>query len=279
MTTTSGTTGGEPTDGSGTTLRVTVCELTAAGPGEPAWTALAAGLRDTRTELLVLPEMPWAPWLAAAPAFDPGAWRSALAAHDEGVRSLPALGVPAVVSSRPVERAGRRRNEAFLWTERDGYRPLHLKSRLPAEDGFWEQVWFDPGPEPAATGAGHGPAVVAAAICSELWHFERARTAGRAGVNLLVTPRATSAGWTERWLLAGRAAALSGGAFSVSANRAAGDGVESGFGGCGWIIDPDGEVLGRTSAAEPLVTREIDLGAAERARATYPRNLVGPGTG
>jgi N-carbamoylputrescine amidase len=261
------------------TLRVTVCELTAAAPGERAWTDLAAGLRGARSELLVLPEMPWAPWLAAAPVFDPGAWRAALAAHDEGVRSLPALGVPAVVSSRPVERDGRRRNEAFLWTARDGYRPLHLKSRLPAEDGFWEQEWFAAGPEPAPAGAGYGPVVVAAAICSELWHFERARTAGRAGVNLLVTPRATSAGWTEKWMVAGRAAALCGGTFSVSANRAAGDGVERDFGGRGWIIDPEGEVLGRTGRAEPVVTREIDLAAAERARATYPRNLVGPGAG
>ncbi|MFI9530183.1 carbon-nitrogen hydrolase family protein [Micromonospora rosaria] len=260
------------------TIRVTVCELPGAAPDGPEWADLADRLAGAGSDLLLLPEMPFSPWLADRPGFDPGAWRAGVAAHEAGLRLLPGLGVPTVVSTRPVEHAGRRRNEAFLWSAADGYRPLHVKSRLPAEEGYWESTWFEPGPEPAPVGVRAGEAVLAAAICSELWHFERARSAGAAGVNLLVTPRATSAGWTERWLVAGRAAALSGGTFSLSANRSAGAApAERGFGGCGWIIDPEGAVLARTDRSNPVATREIDLAAATRARSTYPRNLVGPG--
>ncbi|GGM05687.1 MULTISPECIES: carbon-nitrogen hydrolase family protein [Micromonospora] len=265
------------------TMRVTVCELADAPADAPQWSELGERLRDEETDLLLLPEMPFSPWLAGEPAFALDRWRAAVAAHDAGVWRLSDLGVPAVVSSRPVERGGRRYNEAFLWTARDGYRALHVKSRLPAEEGYWEATWFAAGPEPAPTGVGYGPAVLAASICSELWHFERARTAAQAGVNLILTPRATSGGWTDNWLVAGRATAVSSGAFCLSSNRVVADGApvppgQPQFGGSSWIIDPEGTVLARTSRHEPLLTRAIDLAQATSARTTYPRNLVGPGT-
>jgi N-carbamoylputrescine amidase len=43
------------------------------------------------------------------------------------------------------------------------------------------------------------------------------------------------------------------------------------FGGNGWIIDPDGKVLGVTSSKEPFLTIDIPLTAAEEAKLTYPR--------
>jgi N-carbamoylputrescine amidase len=43
------------------------------------------------------------------------------------------------------------------------------------------------------------------------------------------------------------------------------------FAGCGWIIDPDGEVLAVSSDIEPFVTRDIDLDRARAAKGTYPR--------
>ena len=43
------------------------------------------------------------------------------------------------------------------------------------------------------------------------------------------------------------------------------------FGGEGWIVDPDGAVIARTTRNQPFVTVGIDLDAAERAKETYPR--------
>jgi N-carbamoylputrescine amidase len=39
------------------------------------------------------------------------------------------------------------------------------------------------------------------------------------------------------------------------------------------MIGPDGDVLGVTTDDEPFITLEIDLGAAEAAKLTYPRDV------
>jgi N-carbamoylputrescine amidase len=77
----------------------------------------------------------------------------------------------------------------------------------------------------------------------------------------------------EKWLIAGRAAAIVGGVFSLSSNRCGlgREGVE--FGGVGWVIDPEGTVLGVTSPSEPYLTIDIDLEKAVRAKTTYPRSV------
>ena len=46
------------------------------------------------------------------------------------------------------------------------------------------------------------------------------------------------------------------------------------FGGLGWIVGPEGEVLGVTSQERPFVTVEIDPGLAEQAKHTYPRYAI-----
>ena len=44
------------------------------------------------------------------------------------------------------------------------------------------------------------------------------------------------------------------------------------FGGAGWIIEPEeGSVLGVTSQHKPLLTVEIDLEHARKAKRTYTR--------
>jgi N-carbamoylputrescine amidase len=46
------------------------------------------------------------------------------------------------------------------------------------------------------------------------------------------------------------------------------------WGGQGWIIDPEGQVLGTTSSEQPFLTLEIDLGEAQAAKTTYPRYVL-----
>ena len=62
---------------------------------------------------------------------------------------------------------------------------------------------------------------------------------------------------------------------SLSSNLAGPNIPGSDFGGTGWIIEPEaGAVLGTTSAKEPFLTMDIDIGWAEAAKFTYPRYVA-----
>lgn len=246
-------------------MRVMVCQLPdPAAAWVDAWSALAAAAGRDRPDLVVLPELAFCPWLPAADRFDPAVWAAAVAAQASWLVRLAELAPAAVLTTRLAERSGRRVNEAVLWS--DGQlRRLHEKVCLPAEPGYHETAWFTPG-DAAPAVLPVGPTLAGVAICSELWLFERSRALGQAGARLLLTPRATTTGWNERWLVAGRAAAMGSGAYSVSANRAGGGGD---FGGQGWIISPSGEVLAVTGADRPFVTAGLDLTAGGPAYPSY----------
>ncbi len=251
-------------------LRVTVCEL----PDDRVaflreWQRLAEHVRVHRAALVVLPEMPFAPWLAASPDFDAHAWDEAVVWHAEWLDRLPELSPAAVVSSRPVTRGRRRFNEGFTWSAEAGDRPVHDKRFLPNEEGYWEARWYQPGDGTFETFTAAG-ARVGLLICTDLWSFAHAQQYGEAGAEIVAIPRATGRPTVDKWLVGGRAAAVVSGAFSVSSNWSADDNGGD-FGGMGWVIDPDGRVLARTSHKEPFATVEIDLDTATAARATYPR--------
>ncbi len=108
-------------------------------------------------------------------------------------------------------------------------------------------------------------------ICSELWAFQRAREYGKAGADVLVTPQLTTRSSVDKWLAGGRAAAVVSGAYSLSSNRAS---EAQDYGGRGWVVSPDGEVLASTSPAAPFATVEVDLALAERAKSSYPRYVL-----
>jgi len=251
-------------------LRVTVCEL----PDDRSdflgrWQRLVEDARGCRSELVVLPEMPFAPWLAASPVFDARAWDEAVVWHAEWLDRLPELAPAAVISSRPVNRNGRRLNEGFVWTEADGDRVVHVKRFLPDEEGYWEARWYEPGDGAFEVFEAAG-ARVGLQICTEIWSLGHAQEYGTKGAEIIATPRATGRSTVDKWLVGGRAAAIVSGAFSLSSNwTAADDGGD--FGGAGWIVDPDGRILARTSREEPFATVAIDLDAATAARRTYPR--------
>jgi N-carbamoylputrescine amidase len=46
------------------------------------------------------------------------------------------------------------------------------------------------------------------------------------------------------------------------------------FGGQGWVVGPNGQVLASTSREQPFVTVEIDLSEARLAKQTYPRYVL-----
>lgn len=250
-------------------LRVTVAEWNALGL-EDAWETLQEHVAEAHPRLVVLPEMPFSPWLAARRTPDAGAWEQSVADHDTWTGRLRELGTEVVVGTRPVITAGRRFNQGFVWTPA-GCRPAHLKAYLPDEPGFWEASWYERGPtvfEPVACSV----ATLGFQICTELWFPEHARAYGLAGVELIVCPRATPVETLSKWVAGGQTAAVIAGAYCLSSNHSGRyPGVE--MAGGGWVTSPDGEVLARTAADEPFVTVAIDPAAARAAKGTYPRDV------
>ena len=246
-------------------MRVTVCELrTSRGALEQDWNGLVAHVVERGSDLVVLPEMGFAPWFAGERPGSDAAWVSSVAAHAEWMERLPELAA-AVVGTRPVDRPSGRRNEAYVATPAGPPRPLHDKSYLPDEEGFWEASWYDRGD------GGHevveiGGLRVGVLVCTEMWFFDHARAYGRAGAHVVVTPRVTPAYSLDKWLAGGRACAVVSGAWSLSSNSA-----EPEYGGLGWAIDPEGVVVATTSRDQPWVTVEVDVAAVDAAKARYPR--------
>lgn len=253
----------------GSDFRVTISQMPADGYTDAEWLRLVDHVDDAGRDLVVLPEMPFYRWMPASDDVDEREWDAAVAAHDEWIARLDDLAPAAVASSRPVIRDGARLNEGFVWDAEDGYRAVHHKAHLPDDPGFWEASWYDAGPESFELADAAGVSV-GFLICSELWAMERAREYGQNGANIILTPRATGIGTSDKWLAGGRTAAVVSGTFSVSANRAGSNGAVE-FGGESWCFGPDGEQLAVTSDDEPNVTVSIDPSGAEDAQETYPR--------
>ena len=251
-------------------MRVTVCQLADERDRfEAEWKSLCAHARAERSTLVLLPELPFAPWFPVTPTFDARVWRRAVDLHRRWEARLRELRVPFVVGTRPVERHECRLNEAFLATPRST-RSIHEKRFLPDEEGFWEASWYAPGDGVFhCVAADH--AVLGVQICTELWMLDVSRQYGVRGADIIVVPRATPDSSRERWIVAARAAAIVSGAFCISSNRSGTSAGGDDFAGEGWIVGPDGEVLALTSDTEPFVTFDLDLRLARAAKGTYPR--------
>ena len=202
--------------------------------------------------------------------FDAERWAAAQALGDDWHERLPELCASHVVGTRPATIGGRPFNQGYGWSVEGGIVPLRRKYFLPNEPSCWEARWFDQGdPEFAAFNA--GDLSFGLNICTELWAVETYAAYAALGVQAILTPRATAAATTAKWLSAGVVASVRSGAFSVSSNRVDSTGA---CGGVGWIISPDGEVLATTTPDSPFATIDIDLDAAAMARVGYPCNVL-----
>jgi N-carbamoylputrescine amidase len=250
-------------------MKITVCEFPdeAAAFG-PAWDHLEQALKAEPTDFLLLPELAAAESFWRSPKFDLAVWHEAVAAHAKLSTRLERLSARRIVGTRAVEINRRRLNESFLWTATRGLMPGRSKAWLPEQEGGWEATWFDrdaPNVEPVDDDGLR----FATLICTKIMVSAAPRALSRAGVQVIAAPRAT--GGHRRWEIATQMAAISAGAFVATANRRGGT-----LAGGSWIVGPDGCELARTDAAHPVVTIEIDLAEADRAKLTYPRNVVEP---
>jgi N-carbamoylputrescine amidase len=252
-------------------MKLSVCEFPdETSRQDAAWNELARWLDANPTDVLVLPEMPFCAWdMFMSEKIDRGAWRAALTAHDLMIGRFPELNARTILGSRPLEKQGTRYNEGFWWTRQDGYRGVRSKYYLPDEPDGRESTWFARG-DPAFSPTPIGPVKVGFQICTELFFTEPSREIARGGGHLIAAPRAT--GGHRRWPTAAAMAAIVSGCFVASSNRRSFD--SDAFAGRSWIVSPDGETLAETTAQRPCVTVEIDPKDADRAKQTYPRNLV-----
>jgi len=254
-------------------MKVTVCELPAEMSDlSDAWDQLVTHTHRHQPDVVLLPEMPFFTWLPAAKKVDPARWTKAVEAHDRWQQRFGDLGGTTVLGSRPTVVRGKRLNEGFVW-ESGKCRGVHQKYYLPDEDGFWEATWYQRGKnEFAVAESDAGP--VGFLICTEVWFGQHARDYGHQGAVLIATPRATEWASRDKWLAGGRAAAVMAGAFGLSSNRSGTDATGLRWGGYGWVIGPDGDVIATTSEGSPFAAVEIDLLQAERAKQTYPRYVA-----
>lgn len=251
-------------------MRITVCEL----PHEPralaaAWAGLCQHTSRHASELVLLPEFAFADPVWEFERFDPARWAAALARSDAGLQRLPELGAEYVVGTRPASISGRPFNQGYIWSPAGGLAPLRRKFFLPDEPGGWEAHWFDRG-DPSFSAFHAGALSFGLNICTELWALETYADYAAGDVQVILSPRATAAATTAKWLSLGMVAAGRSGAFSVSSNRLDPTGA---CGGVGWIISPDGHILASTTSQAPFATLDIDLAASVAARHGYPCNV------
>ncbi len=255
-------------------MKLTVTQM----PDDPAafdgeWSRLERHVKRNQSDLVLLPEMPFYDWFCAGPKFEQDVWSDAVDRHREWLGRLAELEAPVVLSSRPVERGGRRLNEGYVWSRKSGAKGVHLKNYLPNEPGYYEARWYERGGRPFTPFEVSGWKA-GFMICSDLWSMANARSYGKRGVQLIVAPRCTGLN-VDKWLSGGKTAAVVAGAYCASSNRTGKHGAAT-FGGKGWVVGPDADVLALTSGGRPFVTVEIDSAGADRAKGTYPRDALRP---
>ena len=249
-------------------MKTTIVQLDA-NRLEPEWEALKQHVAAERSDLLLLPEMCFAPWFCTNPEPDESTWEEAVSAHANWLERLPELGAQVVLGTAPRDEDGKRYNVAYAWTAELGIRWLHRKTYLPKDAGYWEANWYDRAPIDFSPWS-LGRLSIGLMICTEIWFMQHARSYGQHGIQLLLNPRSTPAYSNDKWLAGGRTAAVVAGAFCLSSNHA-GRAGQMELGGAGWICDPDGGILATTSADRPFLTLDLDLKKADIAKQTYPR--------
>jgi N-carbamoylputrescine amidase len=234
---------------------------------DPSWLSLRDSITAAHPDILLTNELPFGPWIAEGAAFSNDSAQLSLRAHEQGLQGLIDLGLPAVISSRPVWNGKRLANEAFV-LENGIARPLHRKQYFPNEPGWFESEWY------AGDASGFVVAEVlgikvGVLLCTEAMFNEHARAYGKQKTSLIVIPRASGMN-IESWRIAAAMASLVSGAYVVSSNRNGRSKGGTQFGGGGFAYAPQGRLLAVTSAADPLGMLELDPDVSASAQSDYP---------
>ncbi|MET0657089.1 MAG: carbon-nitrogen hydrolase family protein [Steroidobacteraceae bacterium] len=250
-------------------MKITVCEL----PDErvafsTAWARLVEHVRGEASQLVLLPDMPFASWFASTRQFDVQVWNAAVRAHDEWEHRLAELGSAYVLSSRPVDFGNERWDDGFVWDVEHGTRSVHAKSQLRNQQGAWESEWYFNSFAEFVPLDVEG-ILVGFLMGAEFAGADEARRYGAEHVELIAVPRGANMMPFDRWRDHARELAQLANAHVLASTR---DGA---FSGQGCIVAPTGEVLGTTSASEPFLTLDIALTHATARPAMNINELAG----
>ena len=112
-------------------MKVTVCELrNEPGHLEQDWQELVDHVKSESSDLVLLPEMPFYPWIARWNQIDDEIWKASVEAHDRWISRLTELETALVISTRPIIRERKRFNEGFVWDSANSYKGVHRKYLL-----------------------------------------------------------------------------------------------------------------------------------------------------
>jgi len=238
-------------------------------PGRVEWQTLVSHVRAIQPRVFLLNEMPFGPWVSAAPEPDADDLTASRQAHADGLEMLADLGVHAVLGTRPADEDGRNVNQAFVWRTAAGIEPVHTKQFFPDEEGYYEARWFTRGETHFRLADVEG-LQVGFLICTEVMFNEWARYYGRQGAHVVAVPRAVGPETLRRWKTAMSMAAIVSGCYVLSSNRTGVDGHGQAFGGHGWIFDPSGDLIAETSPGTPVVYADFDADLVAQIRSEYP---------
>lgn len=255
-------------------MKVTVCQLSGrTNDLSLEWNQLITHCKQEKPELLLLPELPFYAWFTTTKGFNDNIWNDAVKKHDEWEKRIPELDVNYVLYTRATNEKNNRYNKGKIYLKETTTIEVHTKHYLPNEEGFWEANWYHPG-EKMFLVHEFDNFKVGFQICSDMWFLNHSRDYGQQGIDLLAVPRCTEKATVKKWIIGGQAVGIVSGAYCISSNHhgLALDGKTE-LGGAGWIIDPDGDILGVTSEEKPFLTLDIEIDKSRKAKSTYPRYM------
>lgn len=256
-------------------MKVTVCELSNDRKEFlEDWRTLQEYLVHNKTDLLLLPEMPFYSWFVINKEVSEDIQQKSVEQHQLWIKELEKLEAKYIIYSAPEIVGTKFYNTAFVFQKRKGHKKIHTKALFPEEDHFWEESWFDREDNVSFEAVQLDELKIGVLMCTELWFTEKARHYGKQNVDLLLCPRATGKSSVEQWLICGKASAIISGTYCLSSNRSGFSG-DFEWGGTGWIIEPvTGDLLESTSQERKFVTHFINLKISAEAKRKYPLNVV-----
>jgi len=252
-------------------MKVTVCELSNdLHQFEKDWAQLVAHCKLNKSEFVLLPEMPFYAWIANQPSIDAAKKIKAVEAHEKWLQRIEELGDAIVAYSKPLIKADKFYNTAYVWSKKTGHQKVHTKYFFPEEAGFYEATWFDKEPKHFELIEING-LKIGFLLCTEIWFTQNTRKYGLDGIDFLLCPRATGKSSIAQWIRCGQTSSVIGGCYCLSSNRSGIGANDFNWGGTGWICQPmDGSLLGVTSNDEPFLTLDIDVEKSKLAKKEYP---------
>lgn len=230
--------------------------------------AVAQHVSDTNPDLLVLPEMPFTPWIFHVDEYCEETWQHTVENHARWLEVLSSSIRTPIITSRPITKDGKNLNEAFFLDQNRDTHPLRSKRYLPNDFPAVERVWFDEGEASDSVFDILG-CKIGVQLCSEIMYTETPRKLAVNDVEIIIQSRAT--GDHPRWRAASLLAASTAGAYVIGANRRSVK--RDWFTGGGWVYSPEGELLAETRAEFPSVTVELDLNRTSKAKTEYPLTM------